>query len=135
MLATCVQFVPSAETEPENDEELSALDDAVQFLSSELRDGPKPAKAIFREARDAGHSERTIKRAKSELRAESIKEKSAWVWSLPLKGAKGANSANHSNGQSVGTVEELAKSASAAPLENLGPLGPLGPLAEEYEVI
>ena len=129
------ELLAEAETEPENDEESSALDDAVQFLSSELRDGPKPAKAIFREARDAGHSERTIKRAKSELRAESIKEKSGWVWSLPLKGANGANSANHSNGQSAGTLEELAKSASAAPLENLGPLGPLGPLAEEYAVI
>jgi putative DNA primase/helicase len=77
-----------AEANPEGDEEVSALDEAVQFLRSELRDGPKPAKAIFREARDAGHSERTIKRAKAELQAESIKEKSGWVWALPVKGGQ-----------------------------------------------
>jgi putative DNA primase/helicase len=127
-----------AEANPEGDEEASALDEAVQFLRSELRDGPKPAKAIFREARDAGHSERTIKRAKAELQAESIKEKSGWVWALPVKGAKSANSANDSKAQKPGTLEETAKSASGSPLGNLGPLGPLGPLealADDGEVI
>lgn len=124
-----------AEANPEGDEDASALNDAVQFLRSELRDGPKPAKAIFREARDAGHSERTIKRAKAELQAESLKEKAGWVWALPLKGAKGANSANDSKGQSLGTLGNSVKSASGSPLGNLGPLGPLGTLADEGELI
>lgn len=124
-----------AEANPEGDEEASALDEAVQFLRSELRDGPKPAKAIFREARDAGHSERTIKRAKAELQAESIKEKSGWVWALPVKRAKSANNANDSKGQTDGPLEETGKSASGSPLGNLGPLGTLGTLADEGEVI
>jgi putative DNA primase/helicase len=124
-----------AEADPEGDEESSALDEAVQFLRSELRDGPKPAKAIFREARDAGHSERTIKRAKSELQAESIKEKAGWVWALPVKDAKGANSANNSKAQMGGTVGKVPKSASDSPLGILGTVGTLGTLADEGEVI
>lgn len=127
-----------AEANPDGDEETSALDDAVQFLRSELRDGPKPAKAIFHEARDAGHSERTIKRAKAELRAESIKEKSGWVWALPVKGAKSANSSSESKCQTAGPLEEPGKSASGSPLGSLGPLGTLGTLgslADESEVI
>ncbi|MBL0088628.1 MAG: AAA family ATPase [Ideonella sp.] len=123
-----------AEANPEGDEESSALDDAVQFLRSELRDGPKPAKAIFREAHDAGHSERTIRRAKSELRAESVKEKSGWVWALPIKEAKGANSANDSKAPTGGNLGNWTKSASESPSGNLGILGPLGILADEGEV-
>jgi putative DNA primase/helicase len=129
------EVLAEAEATPEGDDEASALDDAVQFLRSELRDGPKPAKAIFREARDAGHSERTIKRAKADLQAESIKERQGWVWALPVKGAKGANSANDSKGQIAGTLEETAKSASDSPLGILGPLGPLGTLADDVEVL
>jgi putative DNA primase/helicase len=124
-----------AEANPGGDEESSALDEAVQFLRSELRDGPKPAKVIFREARDAGHSERTIKRAKSELQAESSKEKSGWVWALPTKGANSANSANDSKCRTFGTLDARAKSASDSSLGKLDPLGPLGILADEGEVI
>ena len=124
-----------AEADPDGDDESSALAEAVQFLRSELRDGPKPAKAIFREARDAGHSERTIKRAKAELQAESIKEKAGWVWALPVKSAKGANSANDSKAQTAGTVAKNAKSASDSPLENLGTLGTLGTIDDAGEVL
>ncbi|HEX5687373.1 MAG TPA: AAA family ATPase [Ideonella sp.] len=132
---TAREVLAEAEANPEGDEESSALDEAVQFLRSELRDGPKPAKAIFREARDAGHSERTIKRAKAELQAESIKEKVGWAWALPVKGAKSANSANDSKAQTAGTLEETAKSASGSSLGNLGTLGTLGTLADGSEVI
>ncbi len=127
-----------AEANPEGDDETSALDDAVHFLRSELRDGPKAAKVIFREARDAGHSERTIKRAKSELQAESMKEKTGWVWAMPVNGAKGANSANDFKAQRHGPLGDSIKSASDSPPGILGPLGPLGPLetpAEESEVV
>jgi putative DNA primase/helicase len=126
------EVLAEAEANPEGDEEVSALDEAVQFLRSELRDGPKPAKAIFREARDAGHSERTIKRAKAELQAESIKEKSGWVWARPVKGAKCANGANDSKGPTDGPLEAAGKSASSSPL---GSLGTLGTLSDEGEVI
>ncbi|MDE2367537.1 MAG: AAA family ATPase [Burkholderiales bacterium] len=121
-----------AEANPDDDGESSALDEAVQFLRSELKDGPKPAKAIFREARDAGHAERTVKRAKSDLQVESLKEKSGWVWALPIKEAKEANSANDSKGQTGGPLASSANSASDSPL---GFLGTLGTLADDAEAI
>lgn len=132
---SALDVLAEAEANPDGDEESSALDEAVLFLRSELRDGPKPAKQIYREARDAGHSERTVKRAKKELEAESIKEGAVWVWALPLKGANSANRAKESKEQTDGTLEKSSKGATRSPLGNLGPLGTLGTLARESEVI
>ncbi|MBL0719808.1 AAA family ATPase [Piscinibacter sp. Jin2] len=129
--------VAEAEANPEGDEEASALEESMQFLRSELREGPKPARTIFKEARDAGHSERTVKRAKAKLQVESIKRESSWMWVLPAKGAKGANSANDSEGLTDGLLGQEAKGASDSSLGNLGPLGSLGtldPLADDGEV-
>lgn len=106
-----------AEANAEDDDETSALDEAVQFLRSELRDGSKSAKAMFREAGNAGHSESTIKRAKAKLQVESIKESSGWFWALP---SKGANSAKGAKGHAVGPLNGMAKSAGDAPFESLG---------------
>ena len=117
-----------AEADLEGGNESSALDEAMQFLQSELRNGPVAAKAIYREGRDAGHSERTIKRAKAELKIESIKEKADWFWAPPVKGTKEANSTNDSKVQTFGTVATKSKSASDAPLEDFGTLGTLGTL-------
>jgi putative DNA primase/helicase len=88
---TARELLAEAETEPAEDEEATALDDACEFLQSELKAGPKPAKYLLTEARHAGHSERTIKRAKASLGAESRKNGSAWEWALTVKDAKGAN--------------------------------------------
>ena len=97
----------TAEAVPD-DEESSALDDAVQFLRSELRSAPKSASDIFREGRGAGHSERTIRRAKAELRVESQKTATGWVWALPVKVAKVAKAANISNGHLAGSLDANA---------------------------
>ncbi len=129
------EVLAEAEADPEDDAESTALDEAVQFLKSELRDGPRPAKAIFSEARNAGHAERTIKRAKGKLQVESIKEKAGWVWALPIKDAKGVNSANDSKGQTGGTAAREANRASDSPHGTLGLLGPLGPLDADSAVL
>lgn len=114
---TARELLAEAESDPGAGEELSALEEAVQFLRTELQAGPKTAKDIFREARDAGHSERTIKRAKGELGAESIKEKAGWVWVLPKIEIKGA------------------KVAKGSRLSKLGLLGTLGTLADDSEAL
>ena len=78
-------------------EERNALEDARGFLLALLADGPMPAKQIMREAHEAGHAERTIKRAKKALGIEARKAgmKDPWLWHLhpeggqePPKGAK-----------------------------------------------
>jgi hypothetical protein len=64
--------------------ERTALEDAKQFLGEELADGPVMAKQVFKDARDAGHAEITVRRAKTELRVQSEKQGAeGWAWRLP----------------------------------------------------
>ncbi|PNE10978.1 MAG: hypothetical protein CR217_11460 [Beijerinckiaceae bacterium] len=75
-----------AEAEATDDkDEATARHEAEDFLLDFLADGPKPAKDCKAAARDAGHSLRTIDRAKSKLRIASVKDgmTGGWVWSLP----------------------------------------------------
>jgi hypothetical protein len=88
-----------------DEEEKSALVEAKEFLQDELGDGPMAAKQVKKNARDADVAERTLKRAKAELRVKSTKEgDGSWVWSLPPMEDKGGQ---HST---------------------VGPVGPLGTL-------
>lgn len=70
-----------AEADQDNDER-SALDDACEFLKSELAGGPVSFKQLLNDARGAGHSERTLRRAKDRIGAEARKEAKQWVWGL-----------------------------------------------------
>ncbi len=91
---------------PADEEEKSALTEAKEFLLSELKGHPMSMKTVERNAREAGISPRTLKRAKQALAVKSEKESDgSWTWILPSKGAKGGH---------VPTVG------------NLGPVGPLG---------
>ena len=73
--------------QPEGTEESNALTDARNFLSEYLADGPRDAEDVFREARKARVSDRTLYRAKAVLgivsRKEGIGEGQHWEWALP----------------------------------------------------
>lgn len=62
----------------------SALDDAKEFLSELLADGELAQPQIKKEAKEAGHSWRTVERAKKALGIKSSKSKldSRWYWRL-----------------------------------------------------
>src|SRR5207253_7235300 len=60
-----------------------ARGDAMAFLRTVLANGPFPTKEVQREARKAGHSERTLDRAKAALRVKSKPSGGKWMWSLP----------------------------------------------------
>jgi putative DNA primase/helicase len=67
-------------------EERSALGDARAWLRDRLESGPMAAKLIKVEAEQAGHSWRTIERAKVSLGIRSVKlggQGEPWVWALP----------------------------------------------------
>jgi putative DNA primase/helicase len=134
---TARDLLAEAETDVD-DGETSAFEDACSFLSSELAGEPKPAKYLFAEARNAGHSERTLKRAKAHLGAESRKEAAGWVWGLPaaVKDAKGAKRAKlHSEGPH-GTVATVASNKATNPTSGrLGTVGTLGTLEDDAEII
>jgi hypothetical protein len=72
---------------PSDPEERSALEDAKAWLRGMLADGPIPAKQIFREANEAGHAEKTIRRAQRAIGIDPRKDGKTgpWLWSLPLE--------------------------------------------------
>lgn len=63
------------------------LNAAAQFLLTELSDGERPAREIIKLAKSIGISERTLDRAKADLRIRSIQritpDSRCWVWALP----------------------------------------------------
>jgi hypothetical protein len=71
---------------PTDEEESERLREAKEWLADYLGGltGGATAKAVYKAAKDAGHSERTIERAKRILGVRSTKNKFAgeWVWGL-----------------------------------------------------
>jgi hypothetical protein len=64
--------------------ERTALEDAKEFLREELADGPVMSKQVLKDAREAGHAEITVRRAKTDLRVQSEKQGAeGWAWRLP----------------------------------------------------
>lgn len=55
---------------------------AVEFLKEMLADGPKEATAVEEAAEQKGISKRTLRRAKAELRVNSTKCGTKWIWSV-----------------------------------------------------
>ncbi len=74
--------------------EPTARDDAKEFLTEALKDGPRPVKDILREAREAGVCEITLRRAAKSLGVTSrrvvppgsSRGGGRWEWSLPDAG-------------------------------------------------
>ncbi len=63
-------------------------EDAKEFLREVLSNGPKSAREIIEESKDAGLSWTTLKRAKEEIGVSSKRiggagEKGSWLWQLP----------------------------------------------------
>ena len=75
--------------QPTTGEEQSALGEAVEFLRELLGEGPVPVRDVKREARAAGISEITLRRAKDRIGVCSRKEgkpgvdSQKWVWAFP----------------------------------------------------
>lgn len=70
-----------------------ALDDAVAFLRSELADGAKSANEVIEAGVAAGHTKRTIKRARKRLGVRSRPEGGHWILSLPDAPGSGSEGA------------------------------------------
>ena len=95
-------------------EEPDESNDAAGFLRGLLSDGPMPAKAIFKDADEAGYSRDTVKRASLKMGIEKRKTgmNGGWLWALPdgIHAAKNA--------------EESTKSAKGVRFENTAPSHP-----------
>jgi KaiC/GvpD/RAD55 family RecA-like ATPase len=71
-------------------EERSAIEEAGDFLRSLLADAPLPAKRVLNEAREAGHAEKTLRRAAKATGVEQYKDgmQGGWLWRLMPKMVK-----------------------------------------------
>jgi putative DNA primase/helicase len=78
--------------EPQSDDDKGALADAKEFLRDALSRGAVASKRVQRDAKDAGVSERTLRRAKKDLGVVARKigapedDHQQWVWELPEGG-------------------------------------------------
>lgn len=72
---------------PGDDDDRTAAGEAGEFLLAVLAGGPLPASEVFRQARMAGHSERTVRRAQKSLgiKPHKLGMDGGWAWSLPEK--------------------------------------------------
>ena len=73
---------------PQGDpEERNALEEAKEFLTNLLADGPVSTRQVKADADGAGHSWASIRRAQTALKIEATKEgmKGPWLWKLPPK--------------------------------------------------
>lgn len=68
---------------PPNEEKRSAVNDAVEFLTEALKDGPMAEAEVMKQASVLGLATRTLNRAKSKLGVKSIKNAKRWVWQMP----------------------------------------------------
>jgi hypothetical protein len=81
-------------SEPVNDQDPAALDEAKDFLRVQLADGPFPARELKRLGRVAGISEKTLDRAKGALgiRPRKVGQPGSsiqgWVWEFPEDGQR-----------------------------------------------
>lgn len=104
-----VHTAASLLVQPHGAEESNALSEAQEFLTEFLKDGPRDADAVFREARRARVAERTLYRAKAALgvysKKKGIGEGQHWEWTLP-------KTANAENLATIGQVTETKPNAS-----------------------
>lgn len=79
-----------AELEPADDDDGSAIDDAVDFLRDLLANESRPVADIKRAAGAAGHAWRTVQRAKDKLRIKPIKAgmSEGWRWGPAPEGSQ-----------------------------------------------
>jgi len=73
------------EGDSDNDADEDQGDEAEKFLKAVLAEGPTPVKAIMQEAKDAGISEKAVRRAKTTLHVIIKKAgmTDGWYWQLP----------------------------------------------------
>ena len=111
------EILGTAETDAD-DGERNATADADEFLREELAAGPMSAKEVQKLARAAGHSDRTLNRAKSRLGIRSQKGglRDGWVWVLPPKIATKAEDCRHSEAATFANLGNLR--ADAAQVED-----------------
>ncbi len=104
---TARELLTDPEDAPDDDGEKSALETAMEFLVEILKDGSAPSKYVESEAKDAGISQRTVRRASEVLRVKKRKMNDAWYWFKPNLATQLGQLDQPSNVGRVGQVEQV----------------------------
>jgi putative DNA primase/helicase len=91
--------------ESRTDEEKNAVGNACEFLTDALSIGQRPSKEIDDEAKEAGISKATLKRARSKLNVRSVKSAMSGGWVLELP--KGLNNPEEAHTKRVSPFDEF----------------------------
>ena len=104
--------------ESRNDEEKNAVGNAVDFLRDALSQGQRPSKDIEAEAKEAGISNATLRRARGQLAVRSVKSamSGGWVLELP-KMLKTHEDAHQKSVSAFGEIERLRDEKDETELE------------------
>ena len=86
---------------PDEMERVTAKGQAMSWMAELLREESYPAAEVIEQAKQAGHSQRTLEDAKRALGVESIKEGHHWWWYLPHS----AKTAEHSEGCDLAVLQ------------------------------
>lgn len=107
----------------ESDDLRTERQDAIEWLESELYDGPVSSTNLQKRARQAGHSWSTVKRAKKNIGvvAKKVGMRGGWEW-------------YHPDDLSV-KHEEDHKEVEGDQSQNVGPFGLGGPLRDESDEV
>lgn len=114
----------------------AAKNEAKEFLTAALANGPLHSADLKREAEAAGIAWRTIERAKGDLGVRSQKgarQGGGWVWSLPEghdKGRQDRQDRHSPSGRQGGGLGVQGEDRQEIPSENVGGLGGVGGLEE-----
>ena len=105
---------------PLEEEEKSALEEALEFLKDELSEGPMAAKQVKLNAKREGVSERTLNRAKARLKVRSTKEAYGWTWTMPKRSGEDKGRRASDSGNLVGGGSDNSQNPTCSPQDCQG---------------
>ena len=119
---------------PEEDAERGALDEAKQFLRELLTPAVVATRDVTKEARSAGISEKTLRRAKDALGVRAVKDgfHGGWRWTLPspLDPPRWPTPIEGGQANRLGIFGEDGHLRESRPVEEAAPLGTVGALPD-----
>jgi hypothetical protein len=94
-LGSSAQTATSVLAAPDNEDDKSQLDEAIDWLKAELTDGQQRSAELLKKAKHDGVAEPTLRKAKARLRVRVTKGFAGWLWELPEPKGAPPNTLRH----------------------------------------
>ena len=115
---SALALLNQAENTDGNNDEKTIIDDAVEFLQNTLASGQLPSKEVEAEAKAAGISVATFRRAKKQLKVKSVKSAMQGCWMLELRRCSpNSEDAHQKSVSTFGQVEHLRTESEETEME------------------